>query len=90
MPATRAGPQDADSVANVEPEDRLGDLRFWAAIRAIGRTPRQRTTLYGAPPGERVAASFGAAPLSEPLDPPAREAGLKPLPLLAAGLGAQA
>ena len=53
-----------------------------AAIRAIGRAPRQRTTLYGKPPAERVAASFDAPPLSEPLNPPASEAGLKPLPIL--------
>ena len=53
-----------------------------AAIRAIGRTPRQRTTLYGRPPADRVAASFGAPPLTEPVNPPASEAGLKPLPLL--------
>ncbi|HEY6584850.1 MAG TPA: 5-amino-6-(D-ribitylamino)uracil--L-tyrosine 4-hydroxyphenyl transferase CofH [Gaiellaceae bacterium] len=52
------------------------------AIRAIGRTPRQRATLYGDAPPARVAASFGAAPLSEPLNPPANEAGLKPLPVL--------
>jgi FO synthase len=52
------------------------------AIRAIGRTPRQRTTLYGDPPEERVAASFGAPPLSEPVNPPASEAGLRPLPKL--------
>jgi FO synthase len=53
-----------------------------AAIRAVGRTPRQRTTLYGEPPEERVAASFDAPPLSEPVNPPASEAGLKPLPVL--------
>jgi FO synthase len=53
-----------------------------AAIRALGRTPRQRTTLYGEPPEERVRASFGAPPLSEPINPPASEAGLKPLPVL--------
>jgi FO synthase len=53
-----------------------------AAIRAIGRSPRQRTTLYGDAPPERVAASFGAPPLSEPVNPPANEAGLKPLPVL--------
>jgi FO synthase len=52
------------------------------AIRGIGRTPRQRSTLYGDAPPDRVAASFGAAPLSEPLNPPANEAGLKPLPVL--------
>jgi FO synthase len=53
-----------------------------AAIRAIGRTPRQRTTLYGKPPEERVWASFGAPALSEPLNPPASEAGLVPPPSL--------
>jgi FO synthase len=53
-----------------------------AAIRAIGRTPKQRTTLYGEPPEERVAASFGAPPLSEPVNPPVSEAGLRPLPKL--------
>jgi FO synthase len=53
-----------------------------AAIRAIGRTPRQRTTLYGEPPAERVAASFGAPPLSEPVNPAASEAGLRPPPRL--------
>jgi FO synthase len=53
-----------------------------AAIRAIGRTPRQRTTLYGEPPSDRIAASFGAAPLAEPLNPPVSEARLKPLPVL--------
>jgi FO synthase len=52
------------------------------AIRAIGRTPRQRTTLYGDAPAERVAASFGATPLSEPLNPPASEAGLVSPPKL--------
>jgi FO synthase len=53
-----------------------------AAIRALGRTPRQRTTLYADAPAEQVAASFGAPPLSEPLNPLASEAGLKPLPVL--------
>jgi FO synthase len=53
-----------------------------AAIRAIGRTPRQRTTLYGEPPEDRVRASFGAPPLSEPINPPASEAGLVPPPSL--------
>jgi FO synthase len=53
-----------------------------AAIRAVGRTPSQRTTLYGEVPAERTAASFGAPPLAEPINPPASEAGLKPLPVL--------
>jgi FO synthase len=47
------------------------------AIRAIGRRPRQRTTLYGTVPAARTRASFDAAPLLEPLNPPAREAGLR-------------
>jgi FO synthase len=48
-----------------------------ALIRANGRTPRQRTTLYADAPAGRRAASFGAAPLTEPLNPPVRDAGLK-------------
>jgi len=40
-----------------------------AAIRALGRTPRQRTTLYGTPDPERTRASFGAPPLVEPANP---------------------
>ena len=51
-------------------------------IRANGRAPRQRTTLYGDAPAERRAASFGAAPLAEPLNPPVRDAGLKAPPRL--------
>ena len=42
-------------------------------IRSLGRAPRQRTTLYGAAPADRVAASFGAAPLAEPVNTPARK-----------------
>jgi FO synthase len=51
-------------------------------IRSAGRTPRQRTTTYGRPPEERVRASFGAAPLAEPVSPPVRDAGLKAPPRL--------
>jgi FO synthase len=51
-------------------------------IRSAGRVPRQRTTLYGAAPEERVRASFGAAPLAEPLNPSVRESGLKAPPRL--------
>jgi FO synthase len=43
--------------------------RMEAAIRAAGRVPRQRTTLYGEPPAERTRASFGAPPLAEPVNP---------------------
>jgi FO synthase len=42
-------------------------------IRSLGRTPKQRTTLYRDPPPDRVAASFGAAPLSEPINTPAHK-----------------
>ena len=41
-------------------------------IRGLGRTPRQRTTLYGDAPAARRAASFAAAPLAEPVNTPAR------------------
>src|SRR5829696_667043 len=51
-------------------------------IRANGRRPRQRTTLYADAPAERRAASFAAAPLTEPHNPPVREAGLKAPPRL--------
>ena len=47
------------------------------AIRAAGRVPRQRTTLYGVPAPDRVAASFGAPPLAEPLNPPVDTARLR-------------
>ncbi|MEO5633605.1 5-amino-6-(D-ribitylamino)uracil--L-tyrosine 4-hydroxyphenyl transferase CofH [Gaiella sp.] len=56
-------------------------------IRSAGRVPRQRTTTYGVPPAEQVARSFGATPLSEPLNPPVREAGLeRPTRLVRPGL----
>ena len=44
-----------------------------ALIRSLGRTPRQRTTPYRDPPLDRVAASFNAAPLSDPINTPARK-----------------
>jgi FO synthase len=42
-------------------------------IRSLGRTPRQRTTLYGDAPAGRKSASFGAAALSDPVNTPARK-----------------
>jgi FO synthase len=42
-----------------------------ALIRAAGRAPGQRTTLYGTPPAERIAASYRAAPLAAPINTPA-------------------
>jgi FO synthase len=47
-----------------------------ALIRTAGRIPRQRTTLYADAPEERRLASFGAAPLAEPRNPPVKEARL--------------
>ncbi len=47
------------------------------AIRAIGRTPRQRTTLYGTPDPERTSASFDAPPLTEPINPSVNDAKLR-------------
>ena len=37
-----------------------------ALIRSIGRSPKQRTTLYGDPPNQQQVASFRAAPLQPP------------------------
>jgi FO synthase len=51
-------------------------------IRAAGRTPRQRTTLYGRVPEERRLASLGAAPLAEPWNPPVKDARLVAPPRL--------
>jgi FO synthase len=59
------------------PPERMEEL-----IRSAGRGPRQRTTLYGDPPEERVRASFGAEPLAEPLNPPVKDAGLVAPPRL--------
>jgi FO synthase len=57
------------------------------AIRAAGRIPRPRTTLYGTPDPERVAASFGASPLAEPLNPPVDTSRLRrPAKLIRPGL----
>jgi hypothetical protein len=56
-------------------------------IRAAGRVPLQRTTLYGEAPAERIAASFAAAPLA-PADPPAYDDGglQRPAQLIRPGL----
>jgi FO synthase len=68
------------------PPERMEEL-----IRSAGRVPRQRTTLYEEPPPERVAASLGARPLTEPLNPPVRDAGLVAPPrLVRPGLAAAA
>jgi FO synthase len=59
------------------PPERMEEL-----IRSTGRVPRQRTTLYGHASEERVRASFGAAPLAEPLNPPVKDARLVAPPRL--------
>jgi FO synthase len=60
-------------------------------IRSAGRVPRQRTTTYGRASDERVRASFGAAPLAPPMNPPVRDARLKAPPrLVRPGLAAAA
>ena len=56
--------------------------RMEALVRSAGRIPRQRTTLYGEPPEDRVRASFGAAPLAEPLNPSVKDTGLVAPPRL--------
>ena len=64
------------------PPERLED-----AIRAAGRSPAQRTTLYGRAAPERISASFGAAPLTEPVNPSFRDANLvRPERLIRPGL----
>ncbi|HZO61571.1 MAG TPA: 5-amino-6-(D-ribitylamino)uracil--L-tyrosine 4-hydroxyphenyl transferase CofH, partial [Gaiellaceae bacterium] len=61
--------------------------RMEASIRAAGRVPRQRTTLYGTPAPDRTEASFGAPPLAEPLNPPVDTARLRrPAVLVRPGL----
>jgi FO synthase len=61
--------------------------RMEAAIRALGRTPRQRTTLYGTPDAERTRLSFGAPPLAEPLNPSVNDGRLRrPARLVRPGL----
>jgi FO synthase len=59
------------------PPERMEEL-----IRSAGRVPRQRTTLYGDPSEERIRASWSAAPLAEPLNPPVKDAGLVAPPRL--------
>jgi FO synthase len=39
--------------------------RMEALIRELGRTPRQRTTLYADAPAQRIATSFAARPLHD-------------------------
>ena len=60
---------------------------FEQVIRAAGRVPMQRTTLYGEPSSERVLASFDAAPLERTPPPPYDDSGLvRPARLVRPGL----
>jgi FO synthase len=63
--------------AGAEHGQELAPREMEALIRSAGRVARQRTTLYGTPPAAQVARSFDAPPLREPVNPPAREAGLR-------------
>ncbi|HXC89080.1 MAG TPA: 5-amino-6-(D-ribitylamino)uracil--L-tyrosine 4-hydroxyphenyl transferase CofH [Stellaceae bacterium] len=54
-----------------------------ALIRGLGRTPRQRTTLYGDAPAARRAASFAAPPLADAVNTPARRYDRHPEPAAA-------
>jgi FO synthase len=63
--------------------------RMEAVIRATGRRPRQRTTLYGTPGLQRTERSFGAPALLEPVNPSVNDAGLaRPPRLVRPGLAA--
>jgi len=64
------------------PPERMED-----AIRTLGRTPRQRTTLYGTTDPQHMRLSYGAPPLAEPLNPHVNDAGLRrPARLVRPGL----
>jgi FO synthase len=52
--------------------------RMEATIRGLGRTPRQRTTLYEKPDAARTHLSYGAPPLAKPLNPHVNDARLRP------------
>ena len=61
--------------------------RMEEAIRALGRPPRQRTTLYGEPEPGRTRRSYGAPGLLEPLSPKVDTTGLeRPARLVRPGL----
>jgi FO synthase len=68
--------------AGAEHGQELAPERMERLIRAAGRTPRQRTTLYAAAPAERRSASFGARPLAPVRNPHVSEAGLVAPPRL--------
>lgn len=57
--------------AGTEHGQEFPPLAMEAAIRAVGRVPQQRTTLYGTPPREQQQRSYSAAPLAECIQSPA-------------------
>jgi len=59
--------------AGTEHGQEMPPAKMDAIIREIGRTPRQRTTLYRDPDPAIVAAAYAAAPLTEPAVTPARD-----------------
>ena len=61
--------------------------RMESVIRAAGRNPIQRSTLYGRPPADQTARSFGAPELLDSTPPPYDDGGLvKPATLIRPGL----
>jgi FO synthase len=78
--------------AGAEHGQEMPPERMEEAIRAIGRTPVQRTTLYDRADQERTRRSFGAGPIAEPRNPSVNDARLKaPRRLVRPGLvGARA
>ena len=58
-----------------------------ALIRANGRSPRQRNTVYGDAPAAQTRRSFGAQPLSDPINPSVNDSNLvRPARLVRPGL----
>jgi hypothetical protein len=58
-----------------------------AVVRAVGRTPHQRTTLYGTPEPARTQVSYGAAGLIDPVNPKVDTSALRrPTRLIRPGL----
>lgn len=58
----------------------LGPERMDALIRAAGRWPAQRTTLYGTPPQEQTARAYGAAELQPLVNGRVRRPGRRKAP----------
>ncbi len=64
-----------------------GPERMDAVIRAAGRYPYQRSTLYGEASARQTQRSYGAAPLVDPINPPYDDHGLgRPTRLVRPGL----